>query len=133
MANVVAHRAKADGICSECGAEYHKGELIYGDRCAACRAASANSHEVDREKGEVDKQWTLVDLVTHHKKQLRENVTEFQRTFGKTLHKYMHPLFGFDIIAFDDFLQTPDGTSTHDYLLQKYGQAALDLVERLIK
>lgn len=46
------------------------------------------------DKGEAEKQWTLVDLATHHKKQLRENLVEFQRIFGRPLHKFMHPLLG---------------------------------------
>lgn len=128
MVNAGAHRAVADGSCSECGAEYKQGEMIYGDRCAACRAASANSHEVDQELGNA----SVADLLSYHKKLLDSNRDKFQRTFGVPLHRFMHPLFGFDVIAFDDFLKTPDGQSTHDYLLEKFGQEADALIESLI-
>jgi len=75
---------------------------------------------------------TIADLVNHNQQLLRANKDEFLRTFGIPLHRYMHPLWGFDVIRFDDWLKTPDGQSTHELLLEKYGQAADNLVERLI-
>jgi NADH:ubiquinone oxidoreductase subunit F (NADH-binding) len=51
MTTAGAYRAVEDGSCPDCGAGYVKGEMLYSGRCAACRAGSANSHEVDRELG----------------------------------------------------------------------------------
>ena len=57
---------------------------------------------------------------------------EFQITFKQSLHQFFHPLFGFDVVAFDEWLQTPDGMSTADCVIQKYGQNAADLCYWLI-
>ena len=37
-----------------------------------------------------------------------------------------------DIIKLDEMLQVPDGTSTHDFILNNYGKEALDLVLEMI-
>ncbi len=41
-------------------------------------------------------------------------------------------VFQFDVIAFDKFIKTPDGTSCKDYVKQKCGDKALKMIERLI-
>ena len=74
----------------------------------------------------------MSDYISQNKKLLRDNAVEFQLSFGVPLHRFMHPLLGFDIVSFDEFLKTPDGVSTHDYLKQKFGEDALALIERLI-
>ena len=74
----------------------------------------------------------MSDYVSQNKKLLRDNAVEFQLTFGAPLHRFMHPLLGFDIVSFDEFIVTPDGMSTHDNLKQKFGEDALALIERLI-
>ncbi len=56
----------------------------------------------------------------------------FSRTFGISIGKFWNIITGFDVIAFDEWLQTPDGTSTSDYLDQKYGEDARKLIEFLI-
>lgn len=56
----------------------------------------------------------------------------FRRTFGVSMRPYMDFLLGFDIVKFDDWLGTPDGTSAADWLKQKYGDEACALVEALL-
>lgn len=63
---------------------------------------------------------------------LRIHRDEFQTTFNKSLHKYMHPIYGFDIVAFDTYIAPPDGTSLQDYLISSYGKDASELVSKLI-
>jgi len=58
---------------------------------------------------------------------------QFQSTFGVSVGQFHHPITGFDIIAFDANLATPDGVSTRDYITAKHGKAASDLIFRLIK
>jgi len=72
------------------------------------------------------------DLIQHNKDKLNQSRDKFQLIFGIPLTRFMHPLFGFDIVNFDTWLGTPDGTSTHDYLLETKGQEALNLVESLL-
>jgi hypothetical protein len=58
---------------------------------------------------------------------------QFKRTFGVPLQKFCHPLFGFDVIAFDDkIVQPPDGTSTKEAVLERWGQDAVDMILALI-
>lgn len=61
-----------------------------------------------------------------------KNERGFRRLFGTSLWHYLDLLTGFDIVRFDDWLKTPDGTSTADFLKQKYGNEAYNLVKRLI-
>lgn len=62
----------------------------------------------------------------------KQHHAEFRRIFNQSMVKYMHPIFGFNVILFDDWLKTPDGTSTADFLKEKYGQRAHDLIFSLI-
>jgi len=54
---------------------------------------------------------------------------QFKAIFGFDLR--LHPLFGFDIVAFDKHLQCPENVSCSEVVLQRYGQVAHDLVETL--
>lgn len=76
---------------------------------------------------------TYGDIIGKNKKLLLENADEFRRTFGVMLQKFMSPITGFDIVRFDEFLGTPEGISTRDYINRKYGSKAVGLIERLIK
>ena len=44
----------------------------------------------------------------------------------------MHPIFGFDIIQFNNDIQVPDGQSCKDFVKEKYGDNAVQLLERLL-
>ena len=64
---------------------------------------------------------------------------EFKEIFGRNLKKYLNPLnpfslmTGFDIVAFDDDLNTPDGTSTKDFVTSQYGEKGCKLIEKLLE
>jgi len=75
---------------------------------------------------------TISDLVWHNKGLLDQYRQQFQQVFGAPLSKFMHPLFGFDIVRFDEWLKTPDGTSTADYLKQTKGETGYNLIASLI-
>lgn len=62
-----------------------------------------------------------------------EQMKEFERHFKIRIQKFWSPITGFELIEFDDWLQTPDGTSTKDYITQKYSKEASEFVEKLIK
>lgn len=68
--------------------------------------------------------------------QVQENV--FTRYFHISTSRFWHPLFGFDIIKFDDYMKSHHGyvedgkTSLEDFLTQKFGQPASDLIKTLI-
>ena len=72
------------------------------------------------------------DLVRRNKDILLKKQYEFRQTFGIPLAKFWHPIFGFDVVAFDTWLGTPDGISTYDYLRDTKGPGAVTLVESLI-
>ena len=58
---------------------------------------------------------------------------EFALTFNRPLQEFWDNMFGFDIIKFDEqFIKSPDGTSLSDAVIQQYGQAANDLIKKLI-
>ncbi len=74
----------------------------------------------------------LRDLVIKNKRKFHDNQLAFHTTFGISLKEYWDLIFGFELFKFDEWLGTPDGISTHDYILTKYGEGALKLVEGLI-
>ena len=74
----------------------------------------------------------VTDLCRCNNERRRSCEQEFKATFGRSLHGLFSPLFGFDVVAFDDWLQTPDGVSTADYVTEKYGEKAEALCLRLI-
>ena len=63
----------------------------------------------------------------------------FSSYFGRPLRDFWHPLFGFDIIKFDDYCQAALGyvedgkTSTCDFTTAKFGKNATSLIESLIR
>ncbi len=62
-------------------------------------------------------------MVTEHCKRnnmIRQSCEkEFKAIFGRSLYPFFDSLFGFDVIAFDKWLQTPEGMSTADYVTEK--------------
>jgi len=56
----------------------------------------------------------------------------FKRIFGRSLQDfYVYPL-GFDIVAFDEWLEVPDGESTSGFLVEHYGKEADEMVRLLL-
>ena len=71
-------------------------------------------------------------MLSNNKKRL-ELAGKFQSVFGISLGKFWSVLTGFDIVKFDEeFMKTPDGTSTEEYVKQKYGEAELSVVRGLL-
>ena len=60
-----------------------------------------------------------------------DDYSRFKRVFGLNLRTFWG-ITGFDICAFDDWLKTPDGISTADFLTEKYGAAVCEFVRSLI-
>ena len=56
----------------------------------------------------------------------------FRRIFGVSMRPFLDLMTGFDIVRFDDWMKTPDGTSTSDFLRKTYGDEAHDLVTGLL-
>lgn len=75
---------------------------------------------------------TFRDYILKYKRLLHDNSDAFQTTFGVPLSQFWDTFTGFDIVKFDEWLGTPDGTSTRDYITSKYGEKATNLVEGLI-
>ena len=63
---------------------------------------------------------------------VRVHGDEFYATFKLFLRKFVHPMFGFDVIKFDAWLEVPDGVSTIDHIKERFGQAGVDVVNRLL-
>lgn len=67
-----------------------------------------------------------------NKEKIRKFRAMFSDHFNASLESYMDLMFGFDIVKFDEFLGTPDGISTKDFIEKKYGKEAMELIESLI-
>ena len=57
---------------------------------------------------------------------------EFIKHFNTQINRFWHPFFGFDIIKFDEWIGTPDGTSTRDYIAQKYSPEAAQFISDML-
>ena len=66
-------------------------------------------------------------------KATKEDEKDFERIFGTPLRPFMHPIVGFLIVEFDEFLKVPDWVSMRDYIEQNHGTQAVELVLRLIR
>lgn len=56
----------------------------------------------------------------------------FKRVFGVSVLKFWQPFFGFDVIAFDLWAETPDGVSTNDHVEQRFGKGSAAIVKALL-
>ena len=74
----------------------------------------------------------MQELIKKNKENIVAHRLNFRHTFGRELTAFMHPLLGFDVIAFDDYLKTPDGQSTNDFITEKYGEAACEMIHALL-
>jgi len=57
---------------------------------------------------------------------------EFESIFNIPLNKFFDNIFGLDIVEFDTWLNTPDGTSTSDYIINTYGIEANQIIKELL-
>ena len=63
----------------------------------------------------------------------KDNEREFQRVFCTQLSKYWNPMFGFDIVKFDELhIKSGDGCMG-DKIIADYGQAGNDIIKQLLK
>ncbi len=77
---------------------------------------------------------TARDMVLKNKAKQHDHYQQFRDIFKVELARYMHPLFGFDIIAFDEQVVKPnDNESCRQAIVREYGQEAANLVEALLK
>lgn len=80
---------------------------------------------------------TTGEMVYANKKKIHKYSHSFRETFNLNLCNYLggfwQLLFGFDIIKFDKDIKTPDGTSTKEFILDKYGEEAVNLISDLLK
>ena len=72
-------------------------------------------------------------IILNHHKIIKENKQEFYNTFGVSLSDYFDPILGFDIVKFDEeIIKPPDGESTKDKILRKYGQNGVEVIKNLL-
>lgn len=79
-----------------------------------------------------DERATLYETVRRNKENEASQKYKFHDIFGMNLSDYSCPIFGFDIIKFDESLRTPDGKSTREWVKEKYGQEGLDIILTLM-
>ena len=71
-------------------------------------------------------------MMDNNKKRLKY-AGSFQSVFGVSLGKFWSVLTGIDIVKFDEeFMKTPDGVSTEEFVKQKYGELGLSIVRGLL-
>ena len=73
----------------------------------------------------------LREIMLKNKKLEHDHSAKFQEIFGKPLSDFMDTFTGFNIVEFDDYIKTPDGESTNDYLEKNYKEG-LELIKILI-
>ena len=65
---------------------------------------------------------------------IKSHNQEFCETFSPLRLSQFHDVFtGFDIVKFDKAIETPDGKSTKDWVIEKYGENAAELILKLIR
>lgn len=70
-------------------------------------------------------------MLTHQIKYMH-NWKEFEEIFGVPL-SWFHSIFtGLTITSFDGWLETPDGVSTEEFVKNKFGDRAVELVRELL-
>lgn len=81
----------------------------------------------------IESSHTKPDPYVYRLARYKENTKKFQSVFGVSLETFSDSLFGFDVVGFDEWLKTPDGTSTADFTKEKFGQEGLDIINSLIE
>lgn len=64
--------------------------------------------------------------------QFNQFTSRFQQIFGVPLTKYFHPLFGFDLIRFDEQFVQSGNNSMRDEVKRRWGDEAVTLILELI-
>ncbi len=77
---------------------------------------------------------TVLDYLKKNKDTYVRYAPQFQKEFSVRLWTYWDMRTGFDIVRFDDeVIKPPDGASTREAILARYGEDAVKLIEELIK
>lgn len=63
------------------------------------------------------------------RQQYIDSAPEFSRLFNTTLKNFWCNYSGFDVAKFDEFLQPPDGVSSRDHTIARFGQEAADFIQ----
>jgi hypothetical protein len=118
---------------------YKEWEMSYR-RVLVCKAPSKaevikNFKSLDKEK--VITSCDALDRTLERNEFFIAHQGEFLQTFGfspprDVLSFLLIRRLDLDVIALEKELQVPDGTSTHDFILNKYGERALDLVQKMM-
>ena len=56
---------------------------------------------------------------------------DFKRIFNVNVSKFFNVIYGFDVVAFDEFLKVPVGVSTSDFIKEKYGKDAVKMIKAM--
>ena len=56
---------------------------------------------------------------------------QFRATFNRNVMEFWSAITGFDLVAFDATLKTPDDISMREHIVARHGNDAATLVERL--
>jgi hypothetical protein len=76
----------------------------------------------------------LAAIVAANKRCLLKYHETFRMIFGQPMQKYTHPLFGFDIIKFDDVLiKSGDNESCAEAVKRLFGDRGAKLIEDILK
>jgi len=124
---------------------YPEGEdfaKIFVAAATSPQEAQSKALRVLKQKGEAGYRKALEDTIKASKKKDEllspDTAAKFKSFFKIDIAPYVRdPLlnmvgvYSFDIIKFDHWLRTPEGTSTKDYIKQKYGEEAMKFIEHL--
>lgn len=71
----------------------------------------------------------LAKRVGENKEKLGKYRVQFYNTFGVPLSNYFDLITGLDIVRLDmQVIKPPDGTSTEDFVREKYGEEAVAML-----
>lgn len=81
---------------------------------------------------------TMIDIALYNKQICENKKDEFYLYFKLNLRQFLAgdtitSLTGFNIVAFDEAIKTPEGISTKNWVQKQYGKKAQDLISWLIK
>ncbi len=74
----------------------------------------------------------MLDIVSENKRKFNNTATTFQRVFNVPLHRFWHPLFGFDVVKFDEYVKPQVSESTSEAITRIYGQSSVKIVMDLL-
>ena len=73
-----------------------------------------------------------MDIVAKNLKDYRDAAPLFLETFGVRLFTFWNHITRFDIVKFDEWLETPENVSCEEVIRTKYGVPAVELIKSLL-